>query len=68
MPAKRTYIYLKSSTRDFENSLPFNRSSCFYLTITGDFEHFQYCKFETSFVENENLFLGVFLHVYWVES
>ena len=28
----------------------------FYVTITGNFEHFQYFKFETDFLENENLF------------
>ena len=27
-----------------------------YVTITGEFEHFQYFNFETSFVKNETFF------------
>ena len=30
------------SSRDFQNSSPFNRSACFYLTISGNYEHFLY--------------------------
>ena len=46
----------KNGTRDFQNSPPFARSACFYETISGNFEGFQYCNFETDFLENENLF------------
>ena len=46
----------KNGTRDFQNSLPFERSACFYVTISGNFARFQYFNSETDFVENENLF------------
>ena len=41
---------------DFQNSPPFERSACFYLTNSENFEHFQYFKFENDFLENENVF------------
>ena len=41
---------------DFQNSRPFERSACFYATITGNFERFQCCNCETNFLKNENLF------------
>ena len=41
---------------DFQNSPPFERSSCFFEAISENFEHFQYFKFETDFLENENFF------------
>ena len=44
----------KNITRDFQNSSPFERSACFYATIIGNFERFQYLRFETDFLENEN--------------
>ena len=47
---------MKNDTRDFQNSPSFERSSCFYMTISGNFERIQYVGFETSFLENENLF------------
>ena len=52
-PTERAQILLKSGNRDFQNSLPFERSGCFYETISENFEHFQYFNFETDFVENE---------------
>ena len=48
-PIERPYVPLKSGTRDFSNNLPFKRSACFYVTITENFERFQYLNFETSF-------------------
>ena len=39
---------------DFQNSTPFEGSACFYVTISENFEHFQY--FETDFLGNENFF------------
>ena len=39
---------------DFQNSSPFERSACFYMTITATSERFQY--FEIGFLKNENLF------------
>ena len=46
----------KNSARDFQNSLPFEKSACFYVTVTGNFKRFQHFNFETDFLENENLF------------
>ena len=37
---------------DFQNSAPFEKSVCFYVAITGNFERFQYFNFEISFLEN----------------
>ena len=66
-PTKREYVLLKNSTRDFQNSSPFEKSACFYVTIIGNFEHFQYFNFETNFPENENLFKKLEYH-FLVES
>ena len=52
---KRAQVFLKNGTRDFQNSPPFVRSACFYVTISGNFKRFQYCSFEKDFLENENL-------------
>ena len=41
---------------DFQNSPPFERSTCVYVTISESFKHFKYFNFETNFLENENLF------------
>ena len=49
-------ILLKKGARDFQNSPPFERLACFYKTINGNFERFQYFNFETNFLEYENLF------------
>ena len=49
-------VLLKKGARDFQNSPPFGRSACFCVTITENFERFQYFNFETDFLENENLF------------
>ena len=38
---------------DFHNSLPFERSVCFDVTITENFERFQYFNFATNFLKNE---------------
>ena len=39
----------------FQNSPPFERSACFYVTISESFERFQYFDFEKDFLKNENL-------------
>ena len=46
----------KNGTSDFQNSLPFERSACFYLRITENFERFQYFYFEKrqSFSRNQS--------------
>ena len=53
---KRAQALLKSSNRDFQNSAPFERSACFYVTSSGNFVSFQYFNFETNFQENKTLF------------
>ena len=55
-PTQRVQVLLKNGTRDFQKSPPFERSACFYLTISESFKHFQYFNFETDFLENESLF------------
>ena len=45
----------KNGTRDFQNSPPLERSASFYVTISENFERFQYFNFKTDFLENENL-------------
>ena len=49
-------LTFENGTRDFQNSSPFERSACFYVTISESFKRFQYFDFETNFLENENLF------------
>ena len=56
MATERAYVLLKRGTRDFQISLPFERSVCLYVIISGNFGRFQYFNFETDFLENENLF------------
>ena len=46
----------KNGTRDFQNSSLFERSAFFYVTISESFKRFQSSNFETTFLENENLF------------
>ena len=53
---ERAMILLQNGTTDFQNSPPFERSGCFYVTISGNFERLQYFNYETNFLENENLF------------
>ena len=40
---------------DFQNSPPFERSACFYVIISGNFQCFQYFNFGTDFLESKNL-------------
>ena len=46
----------KNGTRDFQNSPPFDRSACIYVTISENFERFQYFNVGTDFLEKENFF------------
>ena len=55
-PTERAYVLLKNGTRDLQNSSPFKRSACFYVTISESFKRFQYFHFETDFLENGNSF------------
>ena len=52
-PTEKAKFFQKNGTTDFQNSPPFEVSTYFYVTITGNFESFQY--FEISFLKNENL-------------
>ena len=56
-------ILLKNGTRDIQNSLPFETSACFYVTISGNFERFKCFNFETDFLENENFFQKLEQHL-----
>ena len=38
--AKLSSVLLKNGTRNFQNSPPFERSTCFFVTISGNFERF----------------------------
>ena len=49
-------FFLKNGTIGFQNKPLFERSACFYVTITGNFERFRYFQFKTDFLENENFF------------
>ena len=49
-------VHLQCGTWDFQNSSPFERSACFYVTITANFEHFHYFNSGTNFLKKENLF------------
>ena len=49
-PTERAYIFLKMEI--FKIVI---RLRCFYMTVTGKFEYFQYFNFDTNFLKNENL-------------
>ena len=53
---ERAYVDLKNDARNFQNSPPFERLACFYVTISGNSERFQYFNFKKYFLENEKLF------------
>ena len=61
-PAKLELVFVKSigtsknGTRHFQSSSSFERSACFYVTISESYKRFQYFNFETNFLEYENLF------------
>ena len=46
----------KKQYQGFSKGPPFERSACFYVTISRNFERFQYLDFEIDFLEKENLF------------
>ena len=52
----------------FQNNPPFERSTCFYVTITGNSEGFQYFDFKTNFLKNENRFQKNLEYHLFVES
>ena len=54
-PSETAQLLLKNDNRDFQNSPPFEKSACFYVTICENFKRFQQFNVETDFLENENL-------------
>ena len=54
----------KKGTRDFQNSPPFERSACFYVTISESFKRFQYrsshqrCSIKIGALKNFTKFTG----------
>ena len=53
---KKSIDSSKNGTRDFQNSPPIERSTCLYVTISRNFERFQYFNLERDFLENEHIF------------
>ena len=49
-------LLLKNSTRDFQNSPGFEKSACFVVTFTRNFECLHYFNLTTNFLKNEKLF------------
>ena len=54
--SRKSIDFSKNGTKDFQNSPPFKRSTCFYVAINGNFERFQYFNFETDFMETKTFF------------
>ena len=46
----------KNRYQGFLKYPPFERSACYYVTISRNFEGFQYFSFETNFLKNANPF------------
>ena len=55
-PTERVHGLLKDCARVFQNSPTFEKSACFYVIISGNFERFQYFDFETNFLKNKKPF------------
>ena len=56
-PTERKQALLKNCTKDFQCSPPFEWSACFYVSVIGNFERFEYFNFETNFLISEKTFL-----------
>ena len=52
-PTKRAEVLFKNGARNFENSLPIERSACFYVKVGGNFQRFHYFNFESFFKKLE---------------
>ena len=55
-------VLLKNGPRDFQNSPRFERSACFYVTISESFKRFQYFKFEQIFWKTKTFFKKLEYH------
>ena len=49
-------VHFKANRRIFKIAVSFKRTVCLYVATAGNFELFQYFKFETNFLKNENPF------------
>ena len=58
----------KNSTRDFQNSPPFERSVCFYVTISGNFEPFEYLTWKQIFWKTKTFFKNKLEYRFLIES
>ena len=61
-PTERVQVLLKNCTRDFLNRPPLERSACFHVTITGDFERFQCFNFQLKILRLKMHYLRTTLH------
>ena len=62
------FFKVLSCTRDFQNKPPFERSACFYVTITGNFACFWYFNFESNFLNKRKLYFKKLEYRFLVES
>ena len=53
---ERAWVLLKIGTRDFQDSVPIERMTCFYMIITGDILHFYCFNFKISFWKRKRFF------------
>ena len=68
-PTEKGYDFLKTGTRNFQNSPEFERSACFYVTISENFEDFQYfSKIFNRFSEKRKPFSIKLEHLFLVEN
>ena len=58
----------KKRYQGFQNSPPFERSACFYLTICESFKRFQYFNFETNFLKKTKTFFKKLEYRFLVET
>ena len=66
---RKAYIILKSDTKDFQNSPPYERSACFYVTISESFKSFKrfHINFNSNLLGNKNLFQKTGLPFFWLK-
>ena len=66
---KEHKFYQKTVLGIYNMALCFrDRSTRFYVTISGDFERFQYFNFEKRFLENEILFQKIGVPFFWLKA
>ena len=49
-------VLLKNGTRDFQNSSPFDRLACFYVTFSGNFKRFKALTLQQIFWKTKTFF------------